>query len=524
MKRYSTVLKGAGISVALLLTVIVARSDSDDGGNGQWPIMGQNLANSRSQPNENRISAANVASLSAKWVFTTGGDVSATPTVAGDAVYFPDWAGNLFAVRKQDGRAIWSHRISDYDNFSGAIARVSPAVHGDDLIIGDIQSTNLAHNGANVMAVNRNTGTLRWITQVEKHLAAIITGSPVVVGDTVLIGVSSNEEALAVQTSYPCCSFRGSMVALNANTGQILWQTFTMPDNRGQPDGYSGGAIWQPPAVDMARGLIYIGTGNNYAVPESVKACLATATPDTQSNCFAADDFFDTALALELGTGRVRWSKRLQGFDVWTVACIRNPNPVSCPVPSSPDFDLGGSGPNLLPNIVGFGQKSGIYWALSPDTGNIVWSTVVGPGATLGGIEWGSATDGKRIYAAITNSAHKPYPLINGTTITWGAWSALDPVTGKIIWQTADPAQALDMGSVSVANGVLYAPSFSGNMHALDAATGKVLWTFASGGSVLDGPSIVDGTVYWGSGYKKISPGTPNNKVFAFTIREAGDR
>jgi polyvinyl alcohol dehydrogenase (cytochrome) len=123
-------------------------------------------------------------------------------------------------------------------------------------------------------------------------------------------------------------------------------------------------------------------------------------------------------MALDLKTGHVKWAKKLQGFDVWTVACIRNPNPVSCPVPSSPDFDLGGSGPNLLPHIVGFGQKSGIYWALNPDNGNIVWSTVVGPGATLGGIEWGTATDGQRIYVAITNSGHKPYPLINLKTIT----------------------------------------------------------------------------------------------------------
>jgi polyvinyl alcohol dehydrogenase (cytochrome) len=211
------------------------------------------------------------------------------------------------------------------------------------------------------------------------------------------------------------------VVALNADTGQILWQTFTMPDNHGQTDGYSGGAIWQPPAIDPARGSLYIGTGNNYEVPQSVKNCLATASANSQSACFAADDLFDAALALDLQTGHVKWSKRVQGLDVWTLACVRNPNPVSCPEPSSPDFDLGGSGPNLLGHIVGFGQKSGIYWALNPDNGSIVWTSVVGPGATLGGIEWGTATDGSRIYVAITNSAHKPYKLINGTTITWGA-------------------------------------------------------------------------------------------------------
>jgi polyvinyl alcohol dehydrogenase (cytochrome) len=126
--------------------------------------------------------------LSTKWVFTTGGDVSATPTVDGDAVYFPDWGGNLFAVEKQSGRLIWSHKISDYDGVAGAISRVSPAIDGEQLIIGDIQSSNKVHNGANVISVDRKTGGRRWITQVDPHQAAIITGSPVVFDGVVYIG------------------------------------------------------------------------------------------------------------------------------------------------------------------------------------------------------------------------------------------------------------------------------------------------------------------------------------------------
>jgi len=507
----------------LIGIAVVARSDDDNNGNNskQWPLMGQGLNNWRSQPAEDKISTANVATLSPRWTFDAGADVSATPTVDDQNVYFPDWSGKLYAVKKSNGKAIWTHAIADYDHYTGSISRVSPAIHNDDLIFGDVESGNMAHSGASMMAVNKKTGTLRWITRVDTHPAAIITGSAVVFNDVVYVGISSNEEGLATDPAYPCCSFRGSMVALNANTGEILWKTYMLPDNHGQTDGYSGNAIWQPPAIDAARGTLYIGTGNNYDVPKPVEACLAASADAQKPQCFAADDYFDAGVSLDLKTGQVKWARRLQGFDVWTVACIRNPNPVSCPVPSSPDYDMGGSGPNLLPSIVGFGQKSGIYWALNPDNGDMVWSSVVGPGGTLGGIEWGTATDGKRIYAAITNNAHKSYPLINGQTITWGAWSALDVATGKILWQTADPAHALAMGSVSVANGVVYAPSYSGNMHALDASSGNLLWTFASGGSVLDGPSIADGVVYWGSGYKKISPGTANNKVFAF--RTKGD-
>ena len=510
-------------SVFLLVSALNAQSQSPEARSGRWRIAGQNLSNTWSQPAEHSISPTNVKGLKPKWAFTTGGDVSATPTVDGDTVYFPDWGGNLFAVDKNSGRAIWSHKISEYDGVDGAVSRVSPAVYHDQLIIGDILNANQTHAGANVIAVDRKTGALRWITQVEAHPAAIITGSPVVFDGVVYIGVSSSEESLATNPAYPCCSFRGSVVALDAKSGQMLWKTFDMPDNGGRTDQYSGGAVWQPPAIDPKRGTLFIGTGNNYTVPADVVACQ-NANPT--ADCAAPDDFFDTALALDLKTGQVKWAKRLQGSDTWTVACLTSsgPNP-NCPVPSSPDFDLGGAGPNLVGNIVGFGQKSGIFWALNPDNGNIVWSTPVGPGSSLGGIEWGTATDGKRIYVAIGNHDFLPYTLVpSGQKITWGSWSALDVSTGKILWQTADPTTGtIDTGSVSVANGVMYAGSYSGQMYAFDATTGKILWNFASGGTVIDGPSIVDGTLYWGSGYRNIPPGIGNNKVYAFTLAGSKD-
>jgi polyvinyl alcohol dehydrogenase (cytochrome) len=519
--KYNNLLVIITASSILLLVLsavrLGAQNGAPEGQSGQWRIAGQNLSNTWSQPAEHSINASNVKGLTTKWVFTTGGDVSATPTVDGDAVYFPDWAGNLFAVKKDSGQLIWSHKISEYDGVQGAISRVSPAVDANHVIIGDILSGNKVHKGANVISVDRQTGAIQWITQVETHPAAIITGSPVIFDGVVYIGVSSSEESLATDPTYPCCTFRGSVVALDEKSGAMLWKTFDMPENGGQTGGYSGGAIWQPPAIDPKRGMLFIGTGNNYSAPADVEACQ-NATP--LANCTAADDFFDTALALDLKTGQVKWSKKLQGFDSWTVACLTPAGPkANCPVPTSPDFDLGGAGPNLVGNIIGFGQKSGIFWALNPDNGNIVWSTPVGPGATLGGIEWGTATDGQRIYVAIANAGHLPYTLVpSGQQITWGAWSALDVATGKILWQTADPtANTIDRGSVSVANGVMYAGSNSGQMYALDAATGNILWNFASGGTVLDGPSIADSTLYWGSGYRNIQ-GTGNNKVFAFSL------
>src|SRR2546423_4791260 len=317
--RYVSLPTAALISVLLLVATLSAQSKPDVHLSGQWQIAGQNLNNTWSQPAENSISPANVKNLSPKWTFTTGGDVSATPTVDGEAVYFPDWGGNLFAVEKNSGQLIWSHKISEYDGVDGAVSRVSPAVDGDQVIIGDILNSKEVHNGANVIAVDRQTGTLRWITQVETHPAAIITGSPVVFKGVVYIGVSSSEETLATNPAYPCCSFRGSVVALDAKSGAILWKTFDMPDNGGRTDQYSGGAVWQPPVIDTKRSTLFIGTGNNYTVPPDVVACQ---NADPTADCTAPDDFFDAALALDLKTGKIKWGKKLQGNDTWTVACI----------------------------------------------------------------------------------------------------------------------------------------------------------------------------------------------------------
>jgi polyvinyl alcohol dehydrogenase (cytochrome) len=527
----------AVLALGASIKLLVGESEQHQS-TGQWTSANQSLSGNRNQADERKITASNVSSLVPKWIFTTGGDVAATPTVADNAVYFPDSVGNLYALNKNTGELIWSQTIGSYDGFPTAVSRVSPAIYQDALILGDTENPAALHAGANIMSVDRRTGGLKWITNVESFPAAIITGSPVVYRDTVYVGVSSNEEStLASKAAYPCCTFRGSVVALNANTGVILWKTYDVPDNHGATNQYSGGAIWQPPAIDEKRGVLYVGTGNNYTVPASVQSCQQTAqaSHNVDADCTAPDDYFDAALALDLQTGQVRWSHKqlhdagsinwdhkVEDYDAWTTGCNAL-FPVNCPSPKGADYDLGGAGPNLLDHMVGFGQKSGDYWAFDPDNGRVLWKTFVGPAGTgtLGGIEWGTASDGKRIYTEISDSGHVNYTLIpSGTTINWGSWSALDASTGKILWQTADPsAGAIDFGAVTISNGVMFAGSqaAAGNMYALDANTGKILWTYASGGSVVDGPSIVDGVVYWGSGYKI---GTHNNKMYAFALPE----
>src|SRR5580704_13191404 len=184
---------GAVIFAMLGAAIYAAQSGGSTGSSTQWPAAGNDLSNSRNQPTETVIGKANAGSLATKWIFHTGGDVSATPTVGANAIYVPDWKGNLYAINKASGQAMWSAQISQYDGVAGAISRVSPAIHGADIIIGDIGSMGTPHDGARIMAINQQNGALHWVTQVEKNQAAIITGSPVVVGDMVVVGVASNE-------------------------------------------------------------------------------------------------------------------------------------------------------------------------------------------------------------------------------------------------------------------------------------------------------------------------------------------
>jgi polyvinyl alcohol dehydrogenase (cytochrome) len=462
---------------------------------GGWPAAGHDIANTRNAAGEHDLGPGNVSRLAPAWSLTTTGNVTVTPAVADGTVYFPDSGGTLWAVAAGSGRVRWSHRVAAYTGLTGDVSRTSPAVYGDELVFGD---TSPAGTGAFVIAADRRTGRLLWRTRVDPHVAAIITGAAVVGRGVVYEGVSSDEEVLATEPGYRCCTFRGSVVALDAVTGRLLWKTYTVPA------GYSGGPVWgSTPAIDPADSLVYVGTGDNYTVPPGV----CTVPGETGCALPAANDHADSIVALDRTTGAVRWFKSTLSSDVYTLVCGDHPSG-TC----GPDFDFG-SGPNLirLPSgrqILGIGQKSGIYWALDPRTGAPVWQTRVGPGSSLGGIEWGSATDGRRVYAAISNAYRQAYPITSagGTTSTTsgGFWAALDAATGKILWQVADPQGAADMGYVSTANGVVYAGSTAPagpNMYALDAATGRILWGFSSGGSVAAGAAISQGRVYWGSGY-----------------------
>jgi polyvinyl alcohol dehydrogenase (cytochrome) len=485
-----------------------------------WPMFGGSAADTSNGIGETTISAKNVAQLKPKWVATTGGDVSARAAVVDGVVYFPDWGGNIWALNAKTGKKIWHHQLSDFGLPAKTVSRTSPAVVNGTVYFG-------SQTDATLLAIDAATGKLKWKSQADPHPMATLTGSPTVTGGVVYMGVSSQEEFSAVSTGYKCCTFRGSVVAFNVATGKMLWKTFTVPE------GYTGGGVWgSNPVVDVTRKLLYIGTGNNYTKPATAAYTKCIAAGGTEPKCLSPEDHVDSMLALETTTGTIKWAKRLQSEDDWNAGClVDTAGKGNCPKgPIGLDYDFGPA-PNAFAisaannhgtrqDVIGAGQKSGIYSAFNPDTGAILWAHNVGPGSDLGGMEWGTATDGLRVYAAISNFNKDKY--VEGTA---GSWAALDVSTGKILWQVKDPNSSIDIGPMGVSNGVVYAGSMStdktqSNMFALDAATGKVLWKFNSGASVNAGAVVSGGVVYWGSGYNHLGiPNfTGNTKFYAFSI------
>ncbi len=384
--------------------------------------------------------------------------------------------------------------------------------------------------GGWLLAINAATGKLIWKMQAETvtPFPMITTGATVVDG-VVYTGLNSAEEDLAANPAYSCCTARGEIVAVDAETGKLLWKTYTVPK------GYTGGGVWgSNPVVDKGRHTLYIGTGNNISIPTASAYAACVAKGGTEAKCISSDDHVDSILAIDTFTGAVEWSKRMvdwfqegitNGADSWNVACFVTPF-TNCPKPTGPDYDFG-SAPNEITyqtpqgpkTIIGAGQKSGIYYALDPDTGAELWQTQVGPGSSLGGIEWGSATDGKRIYVAISN-----YYGIPSAAGSAGFFAALNPSDGAIIWETPDPNGAIDLGPITVSNGVVYGESMSGvaddpTFIALSSDNGDILWDYAAGSSVIAGATVAEDTVFWGSGYAHLGiPGyTGNTKFYAFT-------
>ncbi|KAF8390230.1 hypothetical protein HHK36_024755 [Tetracentron sinense] len=502
--------------------------------NTNWFNHGGDLSNRRYAEGEVLINPLTVSKLRLKWKFFAGKDITATPAIADGIIYFPSWNGHLYAVRGYDGSLVWDKDLGELTGLAGTglyvnvtVSRATPTVVHDLLITG-------IFGPAIVIAVKRSTGELVWMTQLDPRPRTQITMSGTFYRGYFYVGISSLEN---FQSPPLCCTFRGSMVKLDARSGALVWQTYTIPDNGGKLGGYSGAAVWgSSPSIDIFRNLVYVGTGQLYTAPPEVVECQKAQTNKTAptQQCIDPNVHYDSILAFDMDSGDIRWFQRLEGYDVFSVACL-DPTSPYCPPGPNLDADFG-EAPMLLSafikgrkrDLAVAVQKSGYAWALDRDTGDIIWSTIAGPGGLEGGGVWGSATDGRTVYTNIVNTNRANFTLAPSAEVsTAGGWVALDASTGRILWTTADPTNdtATAHGPVSLAFGVLFAGSVSsqGPFYAMDSKTGKILWSYDTSATVYGGASVSNGCIYLGNGYTvglaKFKPTwTGGTSLYAFCI------
>lgn len=482
-----------------------------------WNGWGAGLGNARYQDAEAAgLTAADVPRLTLKWAFGIPGAASSGSqvTIIGQRVFVGSRSGMVYSLDADTGCIVWAFEAD-------AGVRSTPTVVQQDersiVYFGD------AH--AQVYALDALTGVVVWKNKLDEHAAAMITGGAVYYDGQLYVPVSSLEEGTASTPTYECCTFRGSLVALDAASGSVVWQTHTIargaePTGRSsvgtQTWGPSGAAIWSAPTIDAERKRIYVTTGDNYSNPP-----VATS---------------DAVMALELDTGRVLWSQQTLPGDAWNVSCMAGEDgSFNCPDDQGPDHDFGSS-PVLAEmangrSILLAGQKSGVLFGLNPDDGRLLWERRVAEGGVLGGIEWGFATDGDAAFVSLSDALEKPPGESGGIsavdirdgTIRWTAPPAQDSCANRIACTTAQP------GAVTAIPGVAFSGSLDGHIRAYDTRSGAVLWDFdtvrdyttvngvpASGGS-LNGPgaTVAGGMVFVSSGYAALGF-MPGNVLLAF--------
>jgi polyvinyl alcohol dehydrogenase (cytochrome) len=488
----------------------------------EWNGWSPSATNTRYQPRDAAgLTTDQVRRLKLKWAYGFEGDILAfaQPTVLDRYLFVGSAGGQVQALNVESGCVQWVFQASA--PVRAAILAV-PLGEKHALLFGDQSGW--------FYSLEAETGRLLWKKRVEPNESVRLTGASVAYQGTVFVGVASWEEGRTTNPDYPCCTFRGLVAALRVKDGSEVWKTYTIrekPKQTGKNQwGPSGASVWGAPTLDPKRGLLYVTTGDNFSEP--------------------ATSLSDAVLALELTTGRIVWSKQTTPGDVWNTACSQKGG---CP---GPDYDYGSSvllekldtGRELLLA----GQKSGVVYALDPDKkGELVWQVRVAKGGINGGVQWGMASDGQKVYAATSDVVRipgtnadpldpRPRPL---DPAQGGGLTALRVGTGEKAWYTppaacgpkpgCSPAQS---AAVTAIPGVVFSGSLDGHLRAYTSEEGRLLWDFdtvreyetvngvpGSGGS-LNGPGavVVGGMVFVNSGYGRA--GIAGNVLLAFKPEE----
>jgi polyvinyl alcohol dehydrogenase (cytochrome) len=477
---------------------------------------GVDHSNSRFQPAETGgLTIDDVSNLEVKWSFAYPNAIQARsqPVFGGGAIYFGSQDGTVRALDANTGCLRWSFKANAEVRNAPVI---SPWSAGDEdadpvLYFGDLL--------ARVYAVKARTGELIWSARADDHRDATLTGAPALVSGRLYVPVSSLEVVAALSPEYSCCTFRGSVVALDAETGEQIWKTYTIDDEPSDAGTTSAGTkilapsgapVWTSPTIDLKRGLLYVGTGENYSSP--------------------ADGNSDAIIAFDMNTGEKKWVSQQTSGDAWNTGCLIEftTDDANCPEEEGPDYDFGSS-PILVSldsgkDIVVGGQKSAAAMGIDPDTGETLWKTQIGRGGVQGGVHFGLAADGVTVFVPINDMAYpEDITRYKFTVPAKPGLYALNAETGKLIWSSPAPEVCGDLEhcdagishAISAIPGSVIAGHMDGRLRIYNSNTGEILWELntlqdfetvsgeiAHGGSFSGGgPTVANGMIYVNSGY-----------------------
>jgi polyvinyl alcohol dehydrogenase (cytochrome) len=482
-----------------------------------WNGWGNGNTNTRNARNGG-LTAADLPRLKLKWAFGYA-NVSAAraqPALAGGRLFVASENSEVHALDPRTGCTHWTYKAAAGVRTALSIAPYKAAGRsGYAVYFGDAR--------ANVYAVDATTGQQIWMRKVDEHPSAALTGAPTVHNGRVYVPVQGlNEEGQGGRGAYQCCTFRGSVSALDANTGNVLWKTYMVDESKARAKnkdgvqmwGPAGGGIWASPTVDPKRNMVYVATGNGYADP-----------PQKMTNA---------VVALDMNTGAVKWVNQTTPNDNWTMGCqAKNPDNPACPETLGPDYDFSAS-PTLATvngrDLLVTPQKSGIAFAMDPDNeGKVVWQQRIGAGSGLGG-QWGASADDTQAYIGVSDLQ----------SMAPGGMRALNLATGEVAWSVPPPpalcgtargCRQAQGGAVTTIPGAVLSGSLDGGLRAYSTKDGSIIWTFdtnrefetvngvkATGGGIEGpGPIVAGGMIYVNSGYGGIL-NRPGNVLLAFGV------
>lgn len=472
------------------------------------------------------LSADDVPKLELKWAYAFPGVTRARsqPSVGFGAVYMGSEDGSVYALDVETGCAHWRFEASAEVRTAVVL---SPATEDQPAlaVFGDVI--------ANLYAVNALTGELVWRLRADEHPSATLTGTPAIFNNTVYAPLSSLEVVAAANPKYDCCGFRGNVLAVDLPSGNIRWRHYSIPKPPSLVKkthlgtkvlGPSGAPIWGSPTIDEKRGLLYVGTGENYSSP--------------------ADGNSDAIIAITLGTGERAWEFQSIKNDAWNTACQFKDNP-NCPEEKGPDYDYGASILLVdLPNgkqVLIAGSKNGSVSAHDPDNnGQLLWQEKVGRGSIQGGVHFGMAAEGSTVYVPINDMNHSNDGSILDESAARPGVNALNAADGKRLWSHVQKnicPEALEFcdpgvsSAVTAIPGVLFAGHLDGFLRAYNKEDGRVLWEYdtkqavpavnglmAKGGGMSGpGATVANGQVFLNSGYG-FSAHIPGNMFAVFGV------